>query len=536
MQSFVDKRNGRAGETKESDRREAKHNYDELRVSIPTGLATKSGHPSAVNPQTSKPSVLVKLEDDANHEPATSKRLSGGNGVFYDTDASSIGLTSTAASLNGEVANAADDDQGEEYTSDVNGEEDAEEYEDEPDEQELRAYAPELDEAERRARASALERQLQTGANRGMGLPYTKGDSYPTTTSGNPSASEASNGGPAQNVDPQRGIQTTVHNIPHRQSNQRRPFTAASHSTQHVQPPAFSTHVTPNQAEPAFTGRHYGTIQDRISRVAPDSTYATAPLPQQEYVAAPTRNINRAPPPTTSTNIAQPSAGPTTGNKHNDLFSGQRQQHEQKRRDLDVLQNVSNTAQNRQLRQDWVGQQGQRVKFDPTDEGPPGQHEEIDHIQGDGHNTHHREPEKELDYDVEELYGMDYHDLKKETFDIDPNSQGIDNEQEYDTITQRMAALQGMPAETQAQLFKEFSIKEWEEGGDWFLDRFRAILNQLKDVRQQRRKAAQEYEDEIEGRFKAVGQKRKQIDVALSEMNESGGKVLQGTPKKTKTK
>jgi hypothetical protein len=543
MQSFVHRNDGVAGDSQESDRGDVKRrNHDDLKVPLPDNRTAHNSRPSEVNAKTSKRPVSVKMEYDANHAHVPAKRLSGGHGAFYDTDASSIDQTSTVASVNGEVVDATVGNEGEDCSSDMNEEQEAEDDEDDPGESELRAYASEPDEAVRRA--YDLQHAIQTRTMQlplGTVWPTVKGDSYPSTTSGNPSVSEVPNGGAAQNVDPQRGIQTMVYNLPNRHSNQRRPFTAAApHSTQHVQTPAYPAHVMQNQAKAAFTGVPNGTTQDPTSQIAPGFTYAQPPQPQQKPVGASTRNppqkaVSRGPPPTTSTNTVQPTTDSTSDEKSHNLFSEPQQQHGHKQRTRDVLQNVPNTAQNRQLPQNSIGQQDQRVRFDAGTERHPSRNEETDHVPGDGRNTHHREPEKELDYDIQELYGMDYNALKKEPFDVDPNTHETHYNEQHDAITERMAAAKGMQAEAQAQFFNGLSIIEWEEGGDWFLDQFSTVLNQLKDVRQQRRKAAQAYEDEIEGRFEAVGQKRKQIDVALSEMKESGGKVLQGTPKKSKT-
>ena len=534
MKTFVQGRNGRADDCKESGQADGRRNFDDSKMPLPTSRPAQNVNPSGVKAPASKRPVNVKMEADDDHYHAAPRRLSGGRGAFYDTDASSIGQTSTAASMNGEVANAANE-QGEEFSSDVNGENDVEDEEGEPDEADHHAYAMQPDEAESRARARALERQLQIGGVAGTGLPFIKGDSYPSTTSGNPSVSEVPNGGAAHRVEPQRGLQTKVHNLPNRQSNQRRSLTSTPGITPLAQIPG---HAPQNQAEAAFTGRLNGSTQDPISQIQSGFTFAAGPQ-QQKHAPATTRNhqqkaVISAGAPTISTNTAQPSTGYTNGGMSRDLLPAQKQQLSQKHRDHEMLQNVSNTTQNRQLPQDSVGRQDQHVRFDSIAERFPDQHEEMDDAQGHGRNSH--PTGEQLDYDIDQLHEMNYPDLKKEPFDVNPNAQELDNGQQQEVIADRMTAIRMMQTEAQVQFFSGLPIREWEEGGDWFLDQFSNVLKQLKDVRQQRRKAAQEYEEEIEGRFMAVGQKRKQIDVALSEMRETGDKVLQGTPKKTKTK
>jgi hypothetical protein len=143
-----------------------------------------------------------------------------------------------------------------------------------------------------------------------------------------------------------------------------------------------------------------------------------------------------------------------------------------------------------------------------------------------------------MDYDATEVHGMDYHTLKIEVFDVDPNAEDFKfgSGLEDDTLSDTISALSRSQPADQVHFFRSLTIEKWEQAGDWFLDQFSDVVGKLKTVRQEKRKAARAFEDEIEGRYNAVGQKREQIDGALSEMRESGGKVLQGTPKKMKTK
>jgi hypothetical protein len=140
--------------------------------------------------------------------------------------------------------------------------------------------------------------------------------------------------------------------------------------------------------------------------------------------------------------------------------------------------------------------------------------------------------EQPLDYDLEELYNKDYASLKGEPFDHSPQAQsfvvpGLPNTA---VLTDKLVKLNGANPQTQASFFASLNIDEWEEAGDWFLDRFGETINRLKDVRREKRKAARAFEDEIEVRETAVSKKRALTSVAMSEMKASGAAILQGTP------
>ena len=124
--------------------------------------------------------------------------------------------------------------------------------------------------------------------------------------------------------------------------------------------------------------------------------------------------------------------------------------------------------------------------------------------------------------------------MKGEPFDHSPHAQpfivpGLPN---TTALTDKLVQLNGAEAQTQSHFFASLNIVEWEEAGDWFLDRFGDTIKRLKDVRREKRKAARAFEDEIEVRETAVNKKRTLTNAAMVEMKTSGAAVLQGTPGK----
>ncbi|KAI6869405.1 hypothetical protein KC343_g7823 [Hortaea werneckii] len=144
------------------------------------------------------------------------------------------------------------------------------------------------------------------------------------------------------------------------------------------------------------------------------------------------------------------------------------------------------------------------------------------------------EEEQELDYEPQELRSMDYRTLKGTTFDFEPNSSRftLPNAQPTDDLTQKLFAASELDRRDQAKFFASLTIDDWEQAGDWFLDRFGDVMKRLKEARREKREAAKRFEDEVEHRHDAVSKRRKLTDDALREMKTSGALVLQGTPRK----
>ncbi|CAK1363800.1 unnamed protein product [Cercospora beticola] len=146
------------------------------------------------------------------------------------------------------------------------------------------------------------------------------------------------------------------------------------------------------------------------------------------------------------------------------------------------------------------------------------------------------EDEPEFDYDPGELLKMSYAQLKSQPFDLDPRAKKPDLSHDDPTpsLHEKLATAIEFDPEGQETFFKSLDIDEWEEAGEWFLERFSDILGAIKASRRQKRKLALEFEGKIDQRHESVTKKQKLTQAALNEMKESGGKVLQGTPRKSR--
>lgn len=117
--------------------------------------------------------------------------------------------------------------------------------------------------------------------------------------------------------------------------------------------------------------------------------------------------------------------------------------------------------------------------------------------------------EELLDYDPPELFNKDYQSLKAELFDQHPNAQPfvIPGMPDTATLADKMISISGAEPRIQTDFFASLNIDEWEEAGDWFLDRFGDTIKALKNVRREKRQAARALEDEIEQRETHVSKK-----------------------------
>jgi hypothetical protein len=145
--------------------------------------------------------------------------------------------------------------------------------------------------------------------------------------------------------------------------------------------------------------------------------------------------------------------------------------------------------------------------------------------------------ETPLDYTPEALTKKTYEELHKQSFDHYPGEQPsiLSEDDEARSINERLGLVQKMDSESKQQFIASLSLGEWEDAGDWFLERFSMIITKMKDARKERRKLAKSFEEEIYKRHEGVQGKKRDIEEALSEMSKSGAVVLKaGTPKRAR--
>ena len=148
-------------------------------------------------------------------------------------------------------------------------------------------------------------------------------------------------------------------------------------------------------------------------------------------------------------------------------------------------------------------------------------------------NTNFRKHSRELDYSFNQLAGMKFHILRDEPFHIDP--QNLDEALPLDIVesalTVRLDYLLRLEDHNarisqQGAFFKSIPIKEYEECGDFIVERFGALIKKFQNARQERRKAAKDFEEEISRREEIVRGKINAFDADFDRLKRSGEDVV----------
>lgn len=138
-----------------------------------------------------------------------------------------------------------------------------------------------------------------------------------------------------------------------------------------------------------------------------------------------------------------------------------------------------------------------------------------------------------LDYD---LHDITVEKLKEEDFDFDPRAEPFElgGDREDHQLPTKLTGVMNMDAEIRGRFFASLNIDQWEEAGEWFLERFTKLTKDFKEVRKEKRQATLDFEDQVERRRRAVSKKRKATEAALDNIKTHAQGLLQTTPKRTK--
>ncbi|KAJ0113887.1 hypothetical protein J7T55_010131 [Diaporthe amygdali] len=136
-----------------------------------------------------------------------------------------------------------------------------------------------------------------------------------------------------------------------------------------------------------------------------------------------------------------------------------------------------------------------------------------------------------IDYDEEVLRKMNFADLQNEPFDHDPTRQVITSPAKppANNLNDRLEFYRSKDEESQGQLFTQMAVREWDDSGDWFLERFSNIVTKMKEARQAKRKIVEQYETQISEREEEVRRKKENIDRKLSKLKHDSSAMLKGS-------
>ena len=145
--------------------------------------------------------------------------------------------------------------------------------------------------------------------------------------------------------------------------------------------------------------------------------------------------------------------------------------------------------------------------------------------------------EAKIEVDMKKVYDMPYEALHKQSLDEESQQRPsvLTEEDAMKPFPDQLQLVQKMDNNAKQAFLASLTLDQWEEAGDWFLERFGDIVTKLKDARKERRKLAKGFGDEIFARHQRVQGKKRTIQAALDAMGKSGEGVLKaGTPKKAR--
>lgn len=151
--------------------------------------------------------------------------------------------------------------------------------------------------------------------------------------------------------------------------------------------------------------------------------------------------------------------------------------------------------------------------------------------------NHNNKRPLELDYDSPVLATMSLKNLQNEPYDHDPRAEPFEFSTFFDhvppdaTITTVPEKLEKLSSQSRRDdripFFQSITMTEWEECGDWLIERFATLMSQLKDGRKARRQLAYRYEEEIRMQHDKIVGERNEVEEMIQGMRTGGRGVLQ---------
>lgn len=135
-----------------------------------------------------------------------------------------------------------------------------------------------------------------------------------------------------------------------------------------------------------------------------------------------------------------------------------------------------------------------------------------------------------IDYDDTALQRMSFEELQNEPFDHDPTKEVPQSPAKppVDNLSDRLKFYGEKDEDSQAHLFAQMSVRDWEDSGDWFLEQFGDVVRRMKEARQAKRAMVEKFETEVSNREEAVRLKKESIDRKLSKLKNDSHAMMKG--------
>jgi len=140
---------------------------------------------------------------------------------------------------------------------------------------------------------------------------------------------------------------------------------------------------------------------------------------------------------------------------------------------------------------------------------------------------------RDLDYGLDQLGSMEFQQLKEESFHVDPQSSGaaIPTDLADSSLVGKLNYLMNLEdddsrALQQGTFLNSLPIEEYEKCGDLIVERFNDLVKKFKNARQERRRAAHEFEKEVARREECVREKLNAFEKDFDRLKRSGEDVV----------
>lgn len=133
-----------------------------------------------------------------------------------------------------------------------------------------------------------------------------------------------------------------------------------------------------------------------------------------------------------------------------------------------------------------------------------------------------------LDYPPTTLHTIPYNDLRTQPFDHNPNPppSPLPSPLLSAPLPSKLQHITTLPDADRSTFFATLPLAEWEDAGDWFVERFGELVLKMRDARKERRRVAGEFEEEVARREEFVRRSREGVEGEMRKMRRGGEDVL----------
>lgn len=145
-----------------------------------------------------------------------------------------------------------------------------------------------------------------------------------------------------------------------------------------------------------------------------------------------------------------------------------------------------------------------------------------------------RKRARDLDYSPDHISSMTFEQLSNEPFDLAFDRPSVPQELSSGNLATKMDFIFEKSKDDTAKLlqrrgfFTSLSIEQYEECANLIIGRFGAITSKLTDARQQRRRAAKDFEEEVANRGECIRGKTTVVSKRLCRLKRGGEEVVRG--------